>query len=181
MTTKIDLQKPLIVCLCGSGRFKEAFDEAEFSETLKGRIVLTIGCNTKDIARDADWEHVKPMLDELHRRKIDLADEILVLNVGGYIGDSTRGEILYAEGLGKRIRYLEPLEVIPENHDCYGKIVEGFLTEAAGTEKVIFAVVCTDPGGLNPHPLFTGIVGGKRSADETKEKLRDALMPREEM
>jgi hypothetical protein len=96
-----------IVCLCGSGRFKSAFEEAEFRETAAGKIVLTIGCNTKDIARDVDWSHLKPMLDELHKRKIDLCDEVLVLNVGGYIGESTRSEIEYAKRLGKAIRYLE--------------------------------------------------------------------------
>lgn len=99
---------PKIVCLCGSGRFKEAFDEAEYQETLAGRIVLTIGCNTKDIARCAELAHHKPALDELHKRKIDLADEVFVLNVGGYIGESTRGEIDYALAHGKPIRYLEP-------------------------------------------------------------------------
>ena len=99
--------KPKIVCLCGSGRFRDAFNEAEFNETLAGNIVLTIGCNTKDIARDVDWSHVKPMLDELHLRKIDLAAEVLILNVGGYIGESTSRELAYAQGLGKTIRYLE--------------------------------------------------------------------------
>ena len=98
---------PIIVCLCGSGRFKDAFDQAEFDETVAGKIVLTIGCNTKDIARDGNFDHLKPMLDELHKRKIDLADEVLILNVGGYIGDSTRSEIEYAKQHGKTIRWLE--------------------------------------------------------------------------
>lgn len=100
--------KPKIVCLCGSGRFKDAFEDAEFNETLAGNIVLTIGCNTKDIARTEDLAHYKPMLDELHLRKIDLADEVLILNVGGYIGDSTRRELEYSKLKGKVIRYLEP-------------------------------------------------------------------------
>lgn len=100
--------RPRIVCLCGSGRFREAFEQAEFDETLAGRIVLTIGCNTKDIARTPDLEHHKPMLDELHKRKIDLADYVLVLNVKGYIGQSTRSEIEYAHAHGKPVRYLEP-------------------------------------------------------------------------
>ena len=99
--------RPRIVCLCGSGRFREAFEQAEFDETLSGRIVLTIGCNTKDIARTPNLEQHKPMLDELHLRKIDLADEILVLNVGGYIGESTRREVTYAKAHGKHIRWLE--------------------------------------------------------------------------
>lgn len=102
---------PTLVCLCGSGRFREAFEQAEFHETMAGKIVLTIGCNTKDIARDVDWSHVKPMLDELHLRKIDLADEVLILNVDGYVGESTRSEIEYAMRAGKVIRYLEPVEL----------------------------------------------------------------------
>ncbi len=99
--------QPTVVTLCGSGRFREAFEQAEFDETLAGRIVLTIGCNTKDIARTPDLEHHKPMLDELHLRKIDLSDEILVLNVGGYVGESTRREIEYAKNTNKRVRWLE--------------------------------------------------------------------------
>ncbi|MDO8672481.1 MAG: hypothetical protein Q7O66_13785 [Dehalococcoidia bacterium] len=98
---------PLIVCLCGSGRFREAFEQAEFEETLAGKIVLTIGCNTKDIARDVGWASVKPMLDELHLRKIDLADEVLILNVGGYVGESTARELAYSKAHGKVIRFLE--------------------------------------------------------------------------
>lgn len=101
--------RPTIVCLCGSGRFRQAFEDAEFRETIAGKIVLTIGCNTKDVARDVDWSYVKPMLDELHLRKIDLADEVLILNVDGYIGDSTARERTYAESLGKRVRYWEAI------------------------------------------------------------------------
>ena len=96
--------KPKIVCLCGSGRFKEAFEKAEFEETLSGKIVLTIGCNTKD---DFDLLYYKPMLDELHLRKIDLADEVLILNVGNYIGESTKKELEYAKKHNKKIRFLE--------------------------------------------------------------------------
>lgn len=101
---------PTIVCLCGSGRFREAFEEAEFRETLAGKIVLTIGCNTKDIARDVDWSHVKPMLDVLHLKKIDLAHEVLIINVDGYIGQSTANELSYARAIGKVIRFWEPVD-----------------------------------------------------------------------
>lgn len=103
--------RPTIVCLCGSGRFREAFEKAEFDETLAGNIVLTIGCNTHDIARSALLSHHKPLLDELHLRKIDLADEVLILNVGGYIGESTRRELEYARLTGKCLRFLEPQQV----------------------------------------------------------------------
>lgn len=107
-------ERPTVVCLCGSTRFYEAFQQQNYWETLAGRIVLTVGCDTKaddDLfanKTDAEKQEIKTRLDELHKRKIDLADEILVLNVGGYIGDSTRSEIEYATALGKNIRWLEP-------------------------------------------------------------------------
>lgn len=104
-----DPDQPKIICLCGSGRFRDAFESAEFDETLKGNIVLTIGCNTHDIARTKELEHLKPILDKLHLRKIDLADEVLILNVGGYIGESTRNELDYAISKNKKVVYLEPI------------------------------------------------------------------------
>lgn len=108
VTGECERKAPRIVCLCGSGRFREAFERAECEETLAGKIVLTIGCNAHDVARSADLAHHKPMLDELHLRKIDLADEVLVLNVGGYIGESTARELAYAREHGKAVRFLEP-------------------------------------------------------------------------
>lgn len=101
------LNMTTIVCLCGSGRFKEAFEKAEYSETLAGKIVLTIGCNTKDIDRDPSLNKYKIMLDALHLRKIELADEVLILNVNGYIGESTQKELDYARRLGRTVRFLE--------------------------------------------------------------------------
>jgi len=108
-TIELNTNFPKIVCLCGSGRFMDEFHAAEERETLEGHIVLTIGANTKDVARDTSLSHHKPMLDDLHKRKIDLADEIYVLNVGGYIGESTRSEIEYALAQDKPIRFLEPI------------------------------------------------------------------------
>ena len=105
-------QKPKIVCLCGSTRFYDAFQEAYYKETMAGRIVLSVGFYSHSSKR-AHGQKVgctkkqKIMLDELHKRKIDLADEILVLNVGKYIGESTKGEIEYAKKHNKGIRYLE--------------------------------------------------------------------------
>jgi hypothetical protein len=104
--------RPRVVCLCGSTRFMDAFQAANLRETIAGRIVLTIGCNTKSeadlIVLGQLTPEAKAALDELHKRKIDMSDEILVLNVGGYIGESTRSEIEYAKAHGKAIRYLEP-------------------------------------------------------------------------
>ena len=99
--------KPIIVCLCGSTRFKQEFIRANFEETMRGKIVVTVGWfshSDGDIYTPTHQE--KQMLDELHLRKIDLADEVLILNVGGYIGESTSREIAYAEKLGKPIKYL---------------------------------------------------------------------------
>lgn len=107
------MNKPTIVCLCGSTRFKDEFVNANLRETLEGKIVLSIGCDMKtddeifgSLAPD-EFEAVKARLDELHLRKIDLSDEVLILNVGGYIGKSTSRELAYAREHGKIIRFLE--------------------------------------------------------------------------
>lgn len=97
--------RPTIVCLTGSTRFKSHYEAANREETMAGRIVLTVGFFMH--AGDSITPEEKVALDELHKRKIDLADEVLVLNVGGYIGESTRSEIEYAKKLDKRVRYLE--------------------------------------------------------------------------
>jgi hypothetical protein len=108
--------RPNIVCLCGSTRFGAAFQEATLKETLAGNIVLSIGCNMKSDSEifghlpEDELRKIKECLDELHKRKIDMADEILVLNVGGYIGESTRNEINYALSIGKPVVYLEKQE-----------------------------------------------------------------------
>jgi len=97
--------KPTKVCLCGSSRFAESHVAALREETLAGRIVLPMGgFGHREPGFDMDGP-VKRMLDELHLRKIDEADEILVVDDGGYVGESTRREIAYAEASGKRVRY----------------------------------------------------------------------------
>jgi hypothetical protein len=101
---------PTVVCLCGSTRFLEQFREAEKQETLAGRIVLSIGVAVRDsdpFWADKDQVQVKEELDWLHKRKIDMSNEILVINVDGYYGDSTRSEIEYAQKTGKPIRWWE--------------------------------------------------------------------------
>jgi hypothetical protein len=100
--------KPKIVCLCGSTRFSEAFQDNNLYETLKGNIVLSIGCNTKsdDDLVKAGIAINKEALDTLHLWKILIADEVLVLDVNDYTGESTKREIEYAQMLGKTVRYL---------------------------------------------------------------------------
>lgn len=106
--------RPEIVVLCGSTRFYDAFQEANYRLTMKGYIVLTVGFYPHAQAEHGHGEGVghdsteKTALDELHKRKIDLADYVYVLNVNGYIGESTRSEIEYALKVGRPIVYLEP-------------------------------------------------------------------------
>ena len=128
--------RPKVFCLCGSTRFRDQFMQANYRETLKGNIVLSVGfyvhvadeCPNCDASQSFAKEQgaegpqgkcwqcgadlgctpeQKIALDELHKRKIDLADEVFVLNVGGYIGQSTHSEIEYAIAHRKPVRYLE--------------------------------------------------------------------------
>ena len=96
-----------VITLCGSTRFKDQFMEAQKRLTLEGNIVISVGL----FGHSGDEEVWKPgtkeMLDDMHRAKIDMADEIFVINVGRYIGESTRSEIEYAMANGKQVRYLE--------------------------------------------------------------------------
>lgn len=102
--------QPRIVCLCGSTRFKFAFEQAIITESLQERIVLSVVCFSH--ADQLAWSpEQKAIFDKLHLAKIDLADEILVLNVGGYIGDSTAAKITYALSKAKTVRFLEPIDL----------------------------------------------------------------------
>ena len=96
-----------VITLCGSTRFRDAFMEAQKRLTLEGNIVISVGL-FGHAGDDEVWKPgTKEMLDDMHKRKIDMADEIYVINVGGYIGESTRSEIEYARRNGKAVRFLE--------------------------------------------------------------------------
>ena len=96
-----------IITLCGSTRFKEQFLEAQKRLTLAGNIVISVGLFGHSGDEEVWAPGTKEMLDDMHKRKIDLADAIYVINVGGYIGASTRSEIEYAKATGKEVLYLE--------------------------------------------------------------------------
>lgn len=98
-----------VVTLCGSTRFKDAFMEAQKRLTLEGNIVISVGLFGHSGDDEVWTEGTKEMLDDMHKRKIDMADEIFVINVDGYIGSSTRSEIEYAIETGKVVRYLVPV------------------------------------------------------------------------
>lgn len=103
-----------VITLCGSTRFKDEFMKAQKDLTLKGNIVISVGLFSHS-GDDEVWENMdegtltktKEMLVDMHKRKIDMADEIFVINVGGYIRDSTKSEIEYATKTGKKVNYLE--------------------------------------------------------------------------
>ncbi|MFX4291865.1 hypothetical protein [Streptomyces bohaiensis] len=101
---------PHTVAICGSTRFMAEMNEADVRETVAGRIVVKQGCDMKsphELWSDPGRaEELKARLDDLHRAKIRLADEVLV--VGDHIGDSTRSEIAYARSLGKPVRFTHP-------------------------------------------------------------------------
>lgn len=95
-----------VITLCGSTRFKEQFLEVQKRLTLAGNIVISVGLFGHSGDDEVWTEGTKEMLDDMHKRKIDMADSIYVINVDGYIGSSTRSEIDYAQLQGKEIQYL---------------------------------------------------------------------------
>ena len=94
-----------VITLCGSTRFKDDFERINRELTLMGNIVISVGCFGH--AGDTFTDEQKVMLDDIHKRKIDMADAIYVINKDGYIGSSTRSEIQYALRTGKQIIYME--------------------------------------------------------------------------
>lgn len=108
-----------IVTLCGSTKFKKEFLEIQKKLTLLGYIVISVGLFGHSGDSEV-WENMdegtltktKSMLDDMHKRKIDLSDMIYVINVGGYIGESTRSEIEYAISTGKEVHYLESVNTL---------------------------------------------------------------------
>jgi len=95
-----------IITLCGSTKFKDEFIAEQKRLTLEGNIVISVGLFGHTGDEEVWLEKTKVMLDDMHKRKIDLSDEIFVINVGGYIGSSTRSEIEYAMSTDKPISYL---------------------------------------------------------------------------
>lgn len=105
-----------VITLCGSTKFKDEFLRVQKELTLKGNIVISVGLFGHSGDNEV-WENMdegtltktKEMLDDMHKRKIDMSDEIFVINVNGYIGESTKSEIEYAISTGKKVNYLEDI------------------------------------------------------------------------
>lgn len=105
-----------IVCLCGSTRFTSEMLNITWNFALQSIIAIgwyVLPSNHLEDGREIDHHlaeklGVAELLDNLHLKKIDLADEIFVVNVGGYVGEGTKREILYAMDKDKSVKYLEP-------------------------------------------------------------------------
>ena len=132
-----------VITLCGSTRFKEEYIRAQKELTLAGNIVISVGLFGHQ-GDDEVWEEgVKEMLDEMHLAKIDMADEIFVINPGGYIGASTKREIAYASAKGKKINSMEP---IPEELTKDKEILQVVLDKETReyVRRVAYDAGCTE-------------------------------------
>jgi hypothetical protein len=96
-----------VITLCGSTKFKDDFLREQKRLSLEGNIVISVGLFGHSGDDEVWTDNTKSMLDDMHKAKIDMADEIFVINVNGYIGESTRSEIEYAKKTNKTVKYLE--------------------------------------------------------------------------
>lgn len=125
-----------VITLCGSTRFRAEYERVQKELTLKGNIVISVGLFGHS-GDDEVWKDgVKEMLDEMHLAKIDMADEIFVINPGGYIGQSTSREIAYARSRGKTVKSLCPLE--PPCEPRARRVTPDFITELKEGEVFVF-------------------------------------------
>lgn len=147
-----------IITLCGSTRFKEEFIRVQKELTLQGNIVISVGLFGHS-GDDEVWDDgVKEMLDDMHLAKIDLADEIFVINVDGYIGKSTAREIAYAKACGKKVRSLVP---IPKDAYSNHSVLKVLVNKKV---KDYVHMVATDTGTTEDFVIETIV-------DEYEEKF----------
>ncbi|MEU4623540.1 hypothetical protein AB0G04_26645 [Actinoplanes sp. NPDC023801] len=99
-----------VITLCGSTRFEAEFAEVSQRLTMEGCVVISLGMFSLPELPGYDWtvdrSDLKGRIGAVHRQKIRMADEVYIVDPGGYVGESTRREIDYAESLGKPVRYL---------------------------------------------------------------------------
>lgn len=99
-----------VITLCGSTKFKDDFMREQKRLSLEGNIVISVGMFGHSGDDEVWQDSIKEMLDDMHKRKIDMADEIFVINKGGYIGTSTKSEIEYAISTNKKVNYMESID-----------------------------------------------------------------------
>lgn len=128
-----------VITLCGSTKFKDEFMKVQKKLTLEGNIVISVGLfghsgdqEVWDGMDNGTLSKTKKMLDDMHKRKIDMADEIFVINVNGYIGESTKSEIEYAKKHNKKVNYLDNYI----NNDIRKETLKGILNKIP-CEKIV--------------------------------------------
>ena len=153
------MRRPRIVCLCGSTKFMAEYERANRDETLAGHIVVTVGVDLQERDKDVltgksktEEDEIKARLDALHLFKIDLADEIYVLNINGYIGKSTQREIAYAKFKGRPVRYSSPPAAKPEARRANS--AEG--PKLSRKEALALALASDGKGRINKEFLSIG-------------------------
>lgn len=120
-TSVEDEQKSSIICLIGSTKFKKEFEHAIREETLNGNIVLSVA-QFSHADNLSISESEKTIFDKVHLKKIEISNTVLVINAGGYIGESTKRELQYAKNLNKSIEFFrekynqfEPVDEKPKS------------------------------------------------------------------
>ena len=170
-----------VITLCGSTRFKDAFIETQKRLTLEGNIVISVGLFGHSGDEEVWKSDTKEMLDDMHLRKIDMADEVFVINVGGYIGQSTRIEIEYAEAIGKPVKYLENIGpnfkrrmFIPEE---YNQPEQHFDKTAKGKEKASNANPNYSVLASKKHPSYLKQFSEQCAEDLSKKQTSMRINP----
>lgn len=125
-----------IITLCGSTKFKEQFLIEQKRLTLEGNIVISVGLFGHSGDDEVWTENTKEMLDDMHKRKIDLADEIFVINVNGYIGSSTKSEIEYAKSTNKPVKYLVPFKNSIDEYEFFDEIKKYLEAKHEKTHRI---------------------------------------------
>ena len=135
-----------VITLCGSTKFKDEFLREQKRLTLEGNIVISVGLFGHSGDNEVWSLNTKSMLDDMHKRKIDMADEIFVINKGGYIGDSTKNEIEYAILTGKIVKFMEPMVC----QSCGMPItsVDDFANDANGAHNFDYCRYCFKDGNF---------------------------------
>ena len=166
-----------VITLCGSTRFKDEFLRVQKELTLKGYIVISVGLFGHSGDNEVLADGVKEMLDDMHLAKIDMADEIFIVNPGGYIGKSTAREIAYARSQGKPVRSLCPLPNDDSSSggmvNCERRVTPAMITSLKDGEIFVFgsnkegrhgggAVCCTfERAGYFAAQRFLGHSAGR--------------------
>lgn len=104
------MHKYKVICLCGSTKHKQDFERVNADLTLAGNVVLSVGYFHHVDKRDIDIDKAKIVLDDIHKQKIDMSDEVFIVNPDNYIGESTKSEIRYALAKGKVIKSMRPID-----------------------------------------------------------------------